>query len=68
MKERTWLYWVLLLICVATVVSGLVQLVAPAFVLGLVGGEATPTSKHFFASTITPTLPGFRGENSYCAQ
>lgn len=48
MKERTWLYWILLLICIATVVSGLVQLFAPAFILGLVGGEATATSKHFF--------------------
>lgn len=49
MKTRDWLYWVLAAISVSTVVSGLVQLISPGFVLDIVGGEATPTSKHFFA-------------------
>jgi hypothetical protein len=36
-------------ISLATVVSGLAQVVAPSFVLGVVGAEITPTSAHFFA-------------------
>lgn len=36
-------------IAAITVVSGLVQLLAPGFVLGLIGGSVTPTSAHFFA-------------------
>ena len=36
------------LISVASAVSGLIQLIWPAFVLGLVGGQATPTTLHFF--------------------
>ena len=31
-----------------TVVSGLAQLIAPQVILGIVGGESTPTSRHFF--------------------
>lgn len=31
-----------------TIVSGAVQVVAPAFVLSLVGGDASPPSRHFF--------------------
>ena len=38
----------LLLIAVATVVSGAIQMVAPGFVLGTVGGEKSPASLHFF--------------------
>lgn len=38
-----------LIISVATVISGLTQVVAPAFVLDFIGGEITDTSKHFFA-------------------
>ncbi|MFA9443758.1 patatin [Egicoccus sp. AB-alg6-2] len=38
-----------LTIAAITVVSGLLQLLAPAFVLTLVGGSTTPTTEHFFA-------------------
>ena len=48
MKRKDWLYWLLLIISVVTVVSGLVQMITPGFVLGIVGGESTPTSRHFF--------------------
>lgn len=36
-------------ISLATVVSGLAQVVAPAFVLGVIGAEVTPATMHFFA-------------------
>ncbi len=39
----------LLVISVLTVASGAGQLVKPDLVLGLVGGESTATSRHFFA-------------------
>lgn len=39
---------VLLLIAVLTVISGLAQMVRPAFVLHLVGGPDNPGSRHFF--------------------
>ena len=37
-----------LVISVLTIISGIVQVFAPAFVLHFVGAEATPTSAHFF--------------------
>ncbi len=48
MKTRDALYWILVVIAVLTVVSGLVQIVAPGFELRMLRGEATPTSCHFF--------------------
>jgi len=48
MKQRGVLYWLLVVIAGATAISGAVQLVQPAFVLGIVSGEATATSQHFF--------------------
>ena len=36
-------------ISIATVISGLTQVIAPGFVLDFIGGEITDTSKHFFA-------------------
>jgi hypothetical protein len=36
------------LISAATVVSGAIQMLWPSFVLGLVGGEITATTLHFF--------------------
>ena len=45
---RSWLYRVLLAIGAVTVLSGLGQAVRPDLVLGVVGGEATPASMHFF--------------------
>ena len=44
--DRLW--WLLFVISVLTIVSGLVQLLAPGFVLGMLSAEATPASKHFF--------------------
>jgi hypothetical protein len=40
---------VLLLIAILTVFSGAVQVIAPGFVLGVVGAERSPASLHFFA-------------------
>lgn len=40
---------VLKLIAALTVVSGLLQMVRPQWVLAVVGGESTPTGNHFFA-------------------
>ncbi len=37
-----------LLISVLTFLSGMVQMIAPAFVLHFVGAEVTPTAAHFF--------------------
>ncbi len=48
MKPRTLLWWLVTAIAAITVVSGLVQMMAPRFVLNLVGGEITPASAHFF--------------------
>ena len=46
---KKYLRFIILLISIATIVSGLVQVVAPAFVLNIVGGAVNPTTKHFFA-------------------
>lgn len=44
--DRLW--WLLAVIAVVTIVSGLVQLFDPGFVLGTISGEATAASRHFF--------------------
>lgn len=44
----TTLRLVLLVIAAITVVSGLVQLVAPSFVLGIIGADATAGGAHSF--------------------
>lgn len=49
MKPRRLDFWLLVAIGIITVASGLLQLVAPEMVLRLVGAEATPTTRHFFA-------------------
>jgi len=48
MKPRDLLDWVVAAIAVITVVSGLTQMLAPRFVLNVVGGEITSASEHFF--------------------
>lgn len=48
MKPRTLLWWLVTAIAAITVLSGLVQMMAPRFVLNLVGAEITPASAHFF--------------------
>lgn len=49
MKKKDWLYWALTFIAAATVLSGLVQVVSPGFVLNAMSSEITSTTKHFFA-------------------
>jgi uncharacterized protein YjeT (DUF2065 family) len=48
MKTRGPLEWVVAAIAAITVVSGLTQMLAPRFVLNMVGGEITSASAHFF--------------------
>ncbi len=43
-------YWLILLISATTVISGLVQLAWPQFVLGLVGADRNPTSEQLFST------------------
>lgn len=38
-----------LIISVITTISGLVQMLKPGFVLDFIGGESTPSTRHFFA-------------------
>ena len=42
------LYWLVWIIAVSTLISGVVQMAAPSFVLGLVSGEITASTAHFF--------------------
>lgn len=44
------LYWLLVLISVATLISGIVQIFAPAFILGLIAAEITPATRQCFAT------------------
>ena len=44
------LYWILVLISVTTLVSGIVQIFAPAFILGIVGAEITAATRQCFAT------------------
>jgi hypothetical protein len=46
--KRDHLWWLLAVIAVLTVVSGLVQMFDPGFILGTISGEATAASRHFF--------------------
>jgi len=46
---KKYLNFIVVLISAATVLSGGLQVLAPAFVLRLVGAEITPTTSHFFA-------------------
>ena len=50
-KSFFWLlHWLLVLISISTVVSGIVQIFAPAFILGLVSAEITPATKQCFGT------------------
>jgi hypothetical protein len=42
------LYGLLLIISVATVISGIVQMLVPSFILGLIGAEISPTTEQCF--------------------
>lgn len=39
---------IVVLICVTTILSGLMQVVVPHLVLAMIGAEISPTSSHFF--------------------
>ncbi len=44
------LYWLLVLISISTLISGIVQIFAPAFILGLISAEITAATKQCFAT------------------
>lgn len=44
------LYWVLVLISATTLISGIVQIFAPGFILGLIGAEITPATRQCFGT------------------
>lgn len=44
------LYWLLVLISLTTIVSGVVQIFAPGFILGMVGAEITAATRQCFAT------------------
>ena len=44
------LYWILVLISVTTLISGIVQMINPAFILRLISGEVTPTTEQCFGT------------------
>lgn len=46
---KKYLKLIILLISIATVCSGLLQIISPGFVLNVIGAELTPTTKHIFA-------------------
>jgi hypothetical protein len=48
MKTQSILCTLVAAIAAVTIVSGLAQMLAPRFVLCLIGGEITPASAHFF--------------------
>lgn len=48
MVYRNYLKIILKLIALITIISGLVQLVIPDFVLQIIGGEITDSTLHFF--------------------
>ncbi|MDR8389610.1 hypothetical protein NC796_00585 [Aliifodinibius sp. S!AR15-10] len=48
MVYRNYLKIILKIIAVLTIISGLVQMFVPDFVLGMIGGEITGSTLHFF--------------------
>jgi hypothetical protein len=48
MNTKTLLRWLLILISVATLASGLVQMVDPAFILNLISAQVTATTEQCF--------------------
>ena len=50
-KSLFWfLHWLLVLISATTVVSGIVQIFAPGFILGLLSAEITPATRQCFGT------------------
>jgi hypothetical protein len=48
MNTQRLLYWLLVIISVATVISGVAQMLRPAFILHLISAEVTPTTEQCF--------------------
>jgi hypothetical protein len=48
-KNKNWLYWLITFIAIATAVSGLLQMVIPTLVLGIIKGDMAPANLHSFA-------------------
>jgi len=48
LTRRPWQEWAILAIAGLTAVTGVVQMLAPEWVLQRLGAERTPTSAHFF--------------------
>ena len=50
-KSLLWLLrWLLVIISISTLVSGIVQMFAPGFILGLISAEITPATKQCFGT------------------
>jgi hypothetical protein len=48
MSRRSLLWWLLAAIAAGTIATGLVQMVRPSVLLGLIGAETAPGARHFF--------------------
>jgi hypothetical protein len=57
MNVQELLDWVLLLIFVATLVSGAVQIFVPGFIPGLIAGKITPATQHMKLAGNQKSLP-----------
>jgi len=50
-KTLFWLlHWLLVIISISTLISGIVQMFAPSFILGLISAEITPATKQCFGT------------------
>jgi hypothetical protein len=47
-KQKDWLYWLLVAIAAMTVISGIAQASDPALILVPLQAQVTPTTEHFF--------------------
>ena len=50
MNFEKFLYWLLVLISITTLISGVVQIFAPAFILALISAEITAATRQCFAT------------------
>jgi hypothetical protein len=50
MNAQKLLYWLLVIISVTTLISGIVQIFNPAFILRLISAEVTPTTGQLFGT------------------
>jgi len=49
MTPQRWLFYLVTAIGLMTIATGLTQVMAPGFVLGIVGAQSTAATRHFFA-------------------